>query len=196
LRGNLCYEITPPIHDAPFKEDFMRKIIWVLSLALLATASPALAQTGGACPEDVAAAVAAACPCGADAQGQSWKNHGQYVRCVVRFRNDLRKQGCLDDAAKRTIARCAARSTCGKEGAVLCCFYDTSGTCSDAAPGDGTAAGVCSNDDTITCDVNADCITAKGPKVVKGDTRCIERGGTPIGTGSVCSGCPIPPPAP
>jgi hypothetical protein len=70
------------------------------------------------------------------------------VKCVVHLRNDLRKAGCLDAAAKRTIASCAARSTCGKEGAVLCCVYDTSGTCSDTVA-DGVPAGVCSNDATI-----------------------------------------------
>jgi hypothetical protein len=161
----------------------MHKIFWVLSVALLATISPAYAQTE--CPADVAAAVAAACPCGGDSQGQSWKNHGQYVSCVVRFRNDLRRQGCLDDAAKRTIARCAARSTCGKEDAVLCCIYDTSGTCT---------GGVCSNDDAITCIADADCITVKGPKVTKDESRCTERGGVSIGTGSVCQGCPATPP--
>src|SRR5882672_3425417 len=59
----------------------------------------------GSCPTDVGAALAARCPC----DGQ--KNHGQYVSCVVRFRNALRKAGCLSVEERRTIARCAARST-------------------------------------------------------------------------------------
>jgi hypothetical protein len=118
------------------------------------------------------------------------------VSCVVRYRNDLRKAGCLDDIAKRTIAKCAARSTCGKEGAVLCCVYDTSGTCSDLAPGDGTQAGVCSNDAAKICDTAIDCITATGPKVSRHLENCTDKGGTPVGGGSVCSACPIPPPAP
>jgi hypothetical protein len=80
-----------------------------------------------ACPPDIAAAVAAACPC--DGQPlpsggvQPWRNHGRYVSCVVRLRNALRKGRCFtDDSQRRTLARCAARSTCGKSGAVLCCL--------------------------------------------------------------------------
>ena len=174
----------------------MRKIIWLLSVVLVASAGPALAQPGGACPTDVGAALGAACPCDADGQGRAWKNHGQYVSCVVRYRNDLRQQGCLDATAKRTIASCAARSTCGKAGAVLCCVYDTSGTCDDALPGDGTAAGVCSNDAAQVCDTATDCITATGPRVSRHADRCTDKGGTVVGGGSVCSACPIPPPAP
>jgi len=170
----------------------MHKLIWVLAAAVMAGATPALAE----CPADVGAALAAACPCDADGQGQAWRNHGKYVSCVVRYRNDLRKAGCLDDAAKRTIARCAARSTCGKEGAVLCCVYDTSGTCSDLVSGDLTKAGVCSNDAAVACDTATDCITATGPKVSRHAERCTDKGGTVVGGGSVCSACPIPPPAP
>src|SRR6185369_1622043 len=138
----------------------MRSLIWMFGAIVFALPATAMAD----CPPDVGAPLADACSCDAN-HGQPWKNHGQYVSCVVRFRNDLRKQGCLDDAAKRTIASCAARSTCGKEGAVLCCVYDASGTCDDALPGDGTAAGVCSNDATIVCDTALDCVTATGPKV-------------------------------
>ena len=173
----------------------MHKFIWVLAAAVMASATPALAQPTE-CPADVAAALAEACPCDTNGQGQSWKNHGKYVSCVVHYRNDLRKAGCLDDAAKRTIARCAARSTCGKEGAVLCCVYDTSGTCSDLLPGDLVAAGVCSNDAAVACDTATDCITAGAPKVSRHAERCTDKGGTVVGGGSVCSACPIPPPAP
>ncbi len=179
----------------------MRRLVGLLSVMLLASAGTALAKPppggGGDCPPDVGAALAAACPCEADATGQAWRNHGKYVSCVVRYRNALRKQGCLDADAKRTIARCAARSTCGKEGAVLCCVYDTSGTCDDALPGDGTAAGVCSNDATVACDTATDCITATGPpRVSRHAERCTDRGGTVVGGGSVCSACPLPPPTP
>ncbi len=158
----------------------MRKAFWALSFVMLAT--PAFAQNG--CPTDVGAFIAAACPCDADSGGHAWKNHGQYVSCVVRHRNELRKQGCLDDAAKRTIAKCAARSTCGKEGFTLCCFYDTSATCD---------AGFCSNDSTVACTDASQCVTVTGPKKLK-DEVCADRGGTSIGGGSVCQGCPATPP--
>jgi hypothetical protein len=178
----------------------MKKFVLLISLTLLGSAGTVFAQTAcptdGSCPSDVGACLAESCPCAADHGGAVWKNHGQYVKCVVHLRNDLRKAGCLDADAKRTIAKCAARSTCGKEGAVLCCVYDTSGTCSDVAPGDGTAAGVCSNDGTVACDTATDCITATGPKVARHAERCTDHGGTIVGEGSVCSGCPIPPPAP
>ena len=177
----------------------MHRILGLLSVVLLAGASTAFAKpppAGGVCPPDVGAALATACSCDGG-PGQPWKNHGGYVSCVVRYRNDLRKAGCLDDTAKRTIAKCAARSTCGKEGAVLCCVYDTSGVCvGDPAPGDTVAAGTCDNDATKACDTDTDCITATGPKVSRHLENCTDKGGTPVGGGSVCSACPIPPPAP
>jgi len=161
---------------------------------LCGTAGARLAMAAD-CPADVDAALAAACPCSADANGQAWRNHGQYVSCVVRFRNDLRRAGCLDATTQRTIARCAARSTCGKAGAVLCCKYDTNGTCSDPVA-DGVAAGTCSNDATVACDTATDCITVGDPKTMRSADVCTLRGGTSVGGGSVCSGCPLPPPAP
>ena len=66
------------------------------------------------CPTDGAAALAAACPCDAAV------NHGQYVRCIAHFRNVLKRSGCMTEEA-RTIMRCAARSTCGRPSAVVCC---------------------------------------------------------------------------
>jgi hypothetical protein len=166
----------------------MRGIVWIAALMVLGSASGAVAQSD-TCPTDVEATIAAACPCDASA------NHGKFVSCVVRQRNDLRRKGCLDAKTQRLIARCAARSTCGKDGAVLCCVYDTSGICSDTVP-DGVAAGTCSNDTTKACDTNTDCITATGPTLSRHADTCTAHGGTPVGTGSVCSACPIPPPAP
>jgi hypothetical protein len=65
-----------------------------------------------ACPPDVAALVAAACPCTGP-----WKNHGQYVRCVVHARRALRRAGCSRDALRGLVPG-AARSRCGRRGAV------------------------------------------------------------------------------
>ncbi len=148
------------------------------------------------CPTDVAAALAEMCPCNgkmmSDASVQPWRNHGKYVSCVVRYRNALRKAGCLTDESRRTIARCAARSTCGKVGAVLCCSYEI-GSCNDPAPGDMVAAGVCSNDAALACDAEADC-TKSQASVARDEATCAERGGTAVGGGSVCTPCP--PPAP
>src|SRR5712692_3131247 len=101
----------------------MQRLVALFMMALLASAtSTAFAKApgaGGTCPPDLGAALAAACPCDANSQAQPWKNHGKYASCVVHFRNGLRQQGCLDAQTQRTIARCSARSTCGKTGAVL-----------------------------------------------------------------------------
>jgi hypothetical protein len=97
------------------------------------------------CPDDVAAALAAACPCDAA------ENHGQYVRCVARFRNTLRKSGCLTDA-ERGVLRCAAHSTCGREGAVVCCVPSRYGVRTRIARDEGR------------------CIAAKGTPLGTGST--------------------------
>ena len=179
----------------------MRKIAWLLGVALLAASASVVSAKkppapGGSCPPDVGAALAAACPCDASSGGQAWKNHGGYVSCVVHFRNDLRKAGCLDDTGKTTIARCAARSTCGKPNTVLCCFYNLSNTC---VPGSCTdvppSTACCSNDSTAPCATDTDCITASGPRLKSSADNCIAQGGTPVGGGSVCSTCPSPSPA-
>ena len=98
----------------------MRASRSLLALALLlALPSGAMARRGRPepipCPDDVAAALEAACPCDAA------ETHGQYVRCVVRFRNALRRGGCLTEATRGMVG-CAARSTCGRPSAVVCCM--------------------------------------------------------------------------
>ena len=146
----------------------------------------------GDCPTDVAAAVGEMCPCAGKTlpndSVQPWKNHGQYVSCVVRFRNALRKAGCFaDDSVRRTLARCAARSTCGKADAVVCCFSDA-GACNDASPGDGTAAGTCSNDPTMACDGDAGCTKTRA-RIARDEASCTAAGGTNGGSASVCVAC-------
>src|SRR5690349_6164920 len=126
----------------------------VVVVGFVALCGSAFAQSTNSCPADPAADIAAACPCDADGNGQTWTNHGKYVSSIVRHRNTRRQQGCLDAQTQKLIARCAARSTCGKDGAVLCCIYDTSGTCG--------ANGTCSNDATIACLTSTDCITSTG----------------------------------
>ncbi len=149
------------------------------------------------CPTDVAAALAEMCPCDGkmmpDDSVQPWRNHGQYVSCFVRFRNALRKASCFtDDSVRRTLARCAARSTCGKATAVRCCTYEL-GTCSDPMPGNMTAEGSCSNDPALVCDSATDC-TQSSARITRGADACTADGGTVVDGGSVCEPCP--PPAP
>ena len=137
------------------------------------------ASAWSACPPDLAAAQATACPC-ASKTGSSgvipWKNAGQYTTCVVKFRNQMKKSHCLTPALGAAMVSCAAQSTCGKRGSVLCCVRET-GTCS---------AGVCSNDEEKACITNADC-TMTNAVVAKSPTICTTNGGTPAGQGSVCT---------
>jgi hypothetical protein len=109
------------------------------------------------------------------------------VSCVVRYRNALRKAGCLEDRSlRRTIARCAARSTCGKPGKVICC-HASIGACNDADPNNGVAEGVCSNDGEVACDGAADCVKTSG-QLTRDPERCLAAGGT-VTVGSVCTAC-------
>ncbi len=117
---------------------------------------------GGDCPQNVAAAIAAACPCAGPSSADGavlesgWRNHGQYVRCVVHARNALRQMGCGGSELRGEITRCAARSTCGKRNVVRCCLTDAN----------GTQARILSADE------------------------CAHRGGTAAGAGSSCEPCP------
>lgn len=156
----------------------------VSALALTSMATPARAD----CPTDVGAALAAACPCSGPANGGVWKNHGQHQKCVVHFRNDLRKHQCLTAASQRTIASCSARSTCGKPGAVLCCTITGTGTCDTQAD----LSLKCSNDTTVACTTAADCTTTSTPRVRRTATACTTRGGYVSGEGSVCEDCTPP----
>jgi hypothetical protein len=164
-------------------------------LVIVSTAAAKRRPPSVSCPTDPVGAVAEMCPCGGktlpNASVQPWRNHGQYVSCVVRYRNSLRKGGCFtDDSLRRTLARCAARSTCGKD-RVLCCHYDT-GTCSDPMPGDMVKAGSCGDDTTLACDTAADCTTSSS-RITRDETTCTGDGGVVVdGGGSVCTVCPPP----
>ena len=168
-----------------------RFLIAVVAFLAVPVGAYAKKPTPMPCPDDVAAALAAACPC--DGQKQSdgstlpYRNHGKYVSCVVHFRNQLRKSDCLTKDARLTVARCAARSTCGKEGSVVCC-QTAAGTCNDANPGNGTAEGVCSNEIDHACDTDADCITSRA-HITHDEATCLNAGGTSAGGGSVCTAC-------
>ena len=177
----------------------MRKAVtMVVVLSLLAIPAGSLAKPKGPsepipCPEDIVAAVAENCPCQgpvvSDAAPAPWRNHGQYVRCVARYRKLLRKSECLSGDALRTIQSCSARSTCGKPERVLCCLNST-GTCSDTVA-DGTAEGICSNDDDLPCDTDADCTKTRA-RITRNEDACLALDGQVGGEGSVCTPCLAP----
>lgn len=168
----------------------MKRIFGVVILGLSILTVPFMvASARAACPSDVGAALDAACPCSGPTQGGTWKNHGQHQSCVVRFRNALRRQGCLTPDTQKTIASCSARSTCGKANAVLCCKVAGTGTCTIPT---GSTIGTCSNNSAVTCSTDADCTVLSGPRVAHDAAGCTANGGYSSGTGSVCSGCATP----
>ena len=163
----------------------------LLSVLVTAAAVMSIAPAARAdCPDDPEAFIAAACPCEGNGNGNGgWKNHGGYQKCVVHLRNDLRRQGCLNAETQRMIARCSARSTCGKDGAVLCCYVTGTGTCVGVTD---TTPGACSNDAMVSCLTDADCTTLSRATLKRHADNCTDRGGYVTGTGSVCAGCAAP----
>ena len=91
----------------------------------------------GACAPDVGAALEQCCPC----DNARFRSHGQFVKCRVHAVNALRRAGCLDRDARRSLKRCAARSTCGKPGFVTCCV-ERPGECEE---------GFCADDPNTPC---------------------------------------------
>lgn len=82
---------------------------------------------GGACEgasSAIGAFVDAACPCAGPDDGSgatiAWKNHGQYVRCVAHAVRDAARSLGVKRRCGRGLVPCAARSACGKDGAVAC----------------------------------------------------------------------------
>src|SRR5262245_39435167 len=82
-----------------------------------------LASTGIAsakkCNDDAAVAAARAaaeakCSCA------TASNHGTYVSCVAHEADELASSGDLPKECKGVVTSCAAKSTCGKSGAVTC----------------------------------------------------------------------------
>jgi hypothetical protein len=140
---------------------------------------------GGACDPmvvaDVQAAVDTECTCAGLADGQGgttpWRNHGQYVRCVGHATRDLAREAGLKRRCVKGLVPCAARSTCGKNGAVACLVAST-GTCMN---------GTCSNDEDRDCMIDDDC-TTHDCRVTSAE-RCTTLQGTPS-TGSCCTASP------
>lgn len=162
-------------------------LLAVACLVSVGTADARHSREPVPCPADVAAAVEAVCPCDGQAEtGEPWKSHGRYVRCVARFRNALRRAGCLAADDLREVSRCAARSTCGKANAVVCCLYD-GGTCTDPEPGDEVADGFCSNDSQRACDTDDDCSLVHA-RLMQNEDACYAIDGDAL-TGSICSAC-------
>jgi hypothetical protein len=92
---------------------------------------------------------------------------------------DLARDGTIPKNCKGKITRCAARSICGKEGAVTC-LIPRLGTCDPIA-------GTCVDDPESVCTTDEDCVLDTRCKIKRSAELCLEKGGT-VGTSSTC--CP------
>jgi hypothetical protein len=139
---------------------------------------------GGSCDaasSTMGAFVDATCPCAGPSDGSggsiAWRNHGQYVRCVAHAVRDAARAAGAKRRCGKALVRCAARSSCGKDGAVAC-LVPAGGTCVD---------GACSDDPAVACLTDAEC-AASACSVLSGD-ECTALGGVG-GPGSCCSASP------
>jgi len=69
------------------------------------------------CPNTPAGAIVNANGCSIDQLGRCdapWKDHGEYVRAIVRLAAEFRSSGLLSEEAERSIRLQAAKSNCGK----------------------------------------------------------------------------------
>src|SRR5262245_6271812 len=120
----------------------------VAAAAVFSSPPKSIAAPSACDPAAVAAAqaaIASACPCAAQPNGDAWKNHGQYVRCVAQetAKQVAQSHGALKRRCLNSAVSCGARSTCGKPDFVAC-TVSVAHTCTgDPTPGDGTAAGSC-----------------------------------------------------
>jgi hypothetical protein len=136
------------------------------------TPCPELLFPDGACALDVGAALEQCCPC----DNARFRNHGQFVKCRVHAVNALRRAGCLDRDARRSLKRCAARSTCGRPGFVTCCV-EREGICE---------GGVCLDDPNNTqCESSEICPPRPKCRIKRDAATCRARSGV-AGTGSCC----------
>jgi hypothetical protein len=137
----------------------------------------------------VQAALESECPCnlGIPSGTATALNHGRYVSCVAHVVNALAKDGTIPRNCKGKIRRCAARSICGKEGAVTC-MIPKLGTCD-------TTAGTCLDEAIagMPCDGDADCVLETRCKIKRSADLCMARGGTVGESPTCCADCAATP---
>jgi hypothetical protein len=130
----------------------------------------------------------AECPCDLGVPGgtAAATNHGQYVSCVAHAVNALAKGKSIPNNCKGKIRRCAARSTCGKPGAVVCLIPQL-GTCD-------TTAGTCVENSMLLCTTDADCVLGTRCKIKRSADLCEAKGGS-VNTAatSCCADCAATP---
>jgi len=162
---------------------------FVLVVALGALGLLGVGGQANAAPTDceparcaVQAALDSECPCDLGIpSGTAQANHGRYVSCVAHVVKALAKDGTIPKNCKGKIVRCAARSICGKEGAVTC-LIPVLGTCD-------TTTGTCVEDAALLCTSDADCVVGTRCKTKRSAEQCLAKGGAVGESPTCCSDC-------
>lgn len=109
-------------------------------------------------------------------------NHGRYVSCVAHAVKRAADGGAIPKNCKGKVTRCAARSTCGKPGFVVC-RIPVYGTCD-------LTTSTCSTGTSLledgSCTADTDCLVETKCKVKSSEDRCLSAGGTSDSTASTC----------
>jgi len=114
------------------------------------------------------------------------RNHGQYVKCTGAVIRELTAAHPEFKNCRGKLVRCAARSTCGKEGFVTCNRNEL-GIC------DPTLL-VCSEPAGQVCATNDDCVISSRCSTKRSAESCTEHGGTVGDSPTCCSNCVVPTP--
>lgn len=107
--------------------------------SLLGTPGSAVAAPCDAAGADAAAIASARAAIDAQCDCAGAATHGAYVACARGVLKGLAQSGALRKSCTGTVQRCAARSTCGKPGAVTCCRTDRNGVTKGALKNDADA---------------------------------------------------------
>lgn len=113
------------------------------------------------------------------------RNHGQYVKCVGKVIRDLSRAGSIPTNCRGKLVRCAARSTCGKEGFVTCNRVEL-GTCD-------LNTATCIEPAGTPCLSDADCVVKSRCSTKRSAEKCLARGGIVGDTPTCCSSCAVEP---
>jgi hypothetical protein len=150
----------------------MRAFLFTATTAMVAVLMVGPARATVDCTAAQCAAQSAIANCGCpDAT-----NHGAYVSCVAHAVNNLARQNVIATNCKGKVTRCAARSTCGKPGFVVCQIPTEFGTCDTS-----TTPGTCSAGTSLLCDgtcsADTDCAVSTKCKIKSSADRCTNAGG-------------------
>ena len=120
----------------------MQSLPRLLTLTLLLAVVPRAIADCGADPADADAGASVRAQADARCDCATAPNHDRYVECVVGATKDSVRRGLLPRRCRSTVVRCAARSTCGRPGATVCCRADAAGMhrCRIRTAGEGCVA--------------------------------------------------------